>query len=466
MTTARKAFVLSFAAAALLLIVNCGEAASQQATIIIKPEQKLQVMSGWEATAQAAESYSPAFENYKERLFDEAVNDLGINRLRIELRAGAENSRDFFSAFEAKQINEQEWRAHYYEIINDNDDPFVINEKGFQFSELDSTIERVVLPVRKRLAARGETLFLNLNYVDFADWRGASNIRHNGNPEEYAEFILAAYRHMQAKYGFVPDAVEVILEPDNRTGWSGTDIGKAIAATAKRLQANGFKPAFIAPSTTNTANASIYIDEIALVPGAMQYVSEFSYHRYCCASEGILQRIADRAEKFGKKTAMLEWIGADYETLHEDLKIGRNSAWQQFTLAFNNQPDNGAQYFLIDDKNAKAPVLTVGSRTAFLRQYFRYIRSGAQRVGAETSNGNFDPLVFINTNGGYVVVVKAAAPGTVSVQNLPPGKYAVSYTTSRQRDVKAPESTLKAGETLKTGIPEAGVLSVYAVSAR
>jgi len=448
---------------ALLLVVNCGEAASQQATIKIKPEQKLQVMKGWEATAQAAESYSPAFDNYKEKLFDQTVNDLGINRLRIELRAGAENSRDYFSAFDSKQITEAEWRAHYYEIINDNADPFVLNENGFHFSELDSTIEKIVLPMRKRLAARGEALFLNLNYVDFADWRGASNIRHNGNPEEYAEFIVAAFRHMQTKYGFVPDAVEVILEPDNKTGWSGTDIGKAIVATAKRLQANNFKPAFIVPSTTNTANTSIYIDEIALVPGAMQYVSEFSYHRYCCASEGILQRITDRAEKFGKQTAMLEWIGADYETLHEDLKIGRNSAWQQFTLAFNNQPDNGAQYFLIDDKNVKDPVLTIGSRTAFLRQYFRYIRTGAQRVGAETTNANFDPLIFINTNGRYVVVVKAAAPGTVSVQNLPPGKYSLSYTTSKQADVKAPESTLQAGESFKASIPAAGVLTIYSV---
>jgi len=55
-------------AAVMLLVVNCGEAASQQATIKIKPEQKLQVMKGWEATAQAAESYSRAFDNYKEKL--------------------------------------------------------------------------------------------------------------------------------------------------------------------------------------------------------------------------------------------------------------------------------------------------------------------------------------------------------------------------------------------------------------
>ncbi|MEQ1762326.1 MAG: glycoside hydrolase family 30 beta sandwich domain-containing protein, partial [Pyrinomonadaceae bacterium] len=413
-----------------LAVVNCGQATPQQTVITLDPQQKFQMISGWEATAQAAESYSPAFANYKERLFQEAVNDLGINRLRLEIRSGAENPQDFFRAFEAGQINEEAWRSHYYEVMNDNDDPFTINPKGFTFSELDSTVEKIILPMRKLLSVRGESLFVNLNYIDFADWRGASNISHKSDPEEYAEFILAAYEHLQSKYGFVPDAVEVILEPDAKTGWTGTDIGRVMVATAKRLRANNFAPAFIVPSTTNAANAPIYIDEIAQVPDAMQYVKEFSYHRYCCVSPDVLKRIAERASKFGVGTGMLEWIGADQNTLHEDLKVGNNSSWQQYTLAFNNQPDNGAQYYLVDDKEKLRPTVTGGRRTAFLRQYFRYIRRGAVRIGAGSSNSSFDPVAFINANGNYVVVVKAVTPGTISFETLPPGKYGKSYTTA------------------------------------
>jgi hypothetical protein len=452
-----------FSAVALLTTVNCGEAAPQQAVIKIIPQQKFQIITGWEATAQAGESYSPAFEKYKQELFNEAVNDLGINRLRLEVRSGAENPKDFFTAFDSKQISEDEFRAHYYEVINDNDDPFLINPKGFQFSEIDSTIKRVVLPIKKLLAERGEKLFLNLNYLDFkGNWRGESNIRHNNNPEEYAEFILAVYQHMQTQYGFVPDAVEVILEPDSNAGWSGTEIGKVIAATADRLRKNNFEPAFITPSTTNAANAPIYIDEIANIPGAMKYITEFSYHRYCCASEEVLKRITDRSEKYGKQTAMLEWIGADYETLHQDLKIGRNSAWQQYTLAFPNEPDNGAQYFLIDDSDQNKPTLTLGNRTKFLRQYFRYIRSNAQRIGAESSNSNFDPLAFINSDGKYVAVIKADVPGTITITGLPFGNYGVSYTTSKETDVKSSDISFKQGETLNTNIPSAGVITIFA----
>jgi hypothetical protein len=452
---------LLFVIAALPAIINCGTIEPQQATIKLNPQQKFQTVTGWEATAQAGENFSAAFGVYKEKLLNDAVNDLGINRLRLEIRSGVENSADFFSAFAAKQINYKDWRQHHYEIINDNNDPFTINPKGFQFSEIDSTIEKIVLPIRKLLAQRGETLYLNLNYVDFSCCRGNSNIRHSNNPDEYAELILATYQHLQSKYGFVPDAVEVILEPDNKTGWSGTDIGKAIVATANRLRANGFKPAFIVPSTTNAANAPVFIDEIAQVPDAMKYVTEFSYHRYCCASDEVLQQIADRAKKYGKQTSMLEWIGADYNTLHQDLKIGQNSAWQQYTLAFNNQPDNGAQYYVVDDTNAEKPIVTIGSRTKFLRQYFRYIRANAQRIGVETTNTNFDPLAFINTNGKYVLVVKANVPGTISVQEFPSGKYGISYTTMNQSNVSAPDVTLKSGQTLNANIPSVGVLTIY-----
>lgn len=458
----KKSLNTIFIAALLLLVIDCGEATPQQVFIKIDPQQKFQIMTGWEATAQTGEHHSKAFDKYKEKLFDDAVNDLGINRLRLEIKSGVENPIDYFSQWQKGQITEQDYNAKRHEVINDNNDPNNINAKGFQFSEIDSTIEKVVLPIRKLLNERGETLYLNLNFVDFGKDRGNSDIRHSNNPEEYAELMLAAFQHLDTKYGLVPNAIEVILEPDNNTGWSGTDIGNAITATAKRMQANNFKPTFIVPSTTNAANAPIYIDEIAKVPNALNSISEFSYHRYCCASEEVLKRIADRGEKYGKQTAMLEWIGADYETLHQDLKIGQNSSWEQFTLAFPNEPDNGAQYYRIDDSDSNKPILTLGTRTKFLRQYFRYIRSGSQRIGAESSNSNFDPLAFINSDGKYVAVIKADVPGTIKIKGLPFGNYGVSFTTSKETDVKSSDISFKQGEVLTTNIPAAGVITIFA----
>jgi hypothetical protein len=427
-------------------------------TIALNHFIKYQTMVGWEAVAEAGQFYSPAWNNYKNALLDTAVNDLGINRLRVEIKSGVENPVDYFAQWRVGQITESQYNARRYEIINDNSDPNVINPNGFKWTSLDSTIDEVVLPMRQRLQARGETLWINVNYVDF----GSSAFEHKNTPAEYAEFVLATYQHLQSRYGFVPDSWEIVLEPEG-ANWSSVQVAQAIKAAGDLLTANNFTPRFVAPSTTSAANAPIYIDQIAQTTGAMKYVTEFSYHRYCCATETVLQNISNRATQFYKRTAMLEWIGADYNTLHQDLKSVRNSSWQQFTLAgpISWGPDNGDRYYIIDDTNTANPIITIGSRTKVLRQYFKFIRSGARRIEALTGNANFDPVAFINPNGKYVLVVKAMANGSFNVQGLPGGIYGIKYTTASQYNIDLPDLTITNGQALTTAIPNEGVLTIY-----
>jgi hypothetical protein len=202
-------------------------------------------------------------------------------------------------------------------------------------------MDKIVLPMRQRLQARGESLTINANFVDFKRAATGTTYQHKTSPAEYAELVLATYQHMQSKYGFVPDAWEVILEPDvSSANWTPTQVGQAIKAAGDRLAAAGFTPRFIAPSTTNgkqllpnNQGGNNWIGQIAAVPGAMQYIDTFAYHRYTSPTQAQTQIIAGLGAQYGKKTAMLEWIGADYNTLHMDLKDGNNSSWQQFTLA-------------------------------------------------------------------------------------------------------------------------------------
>jgi hypothetical protein len=391
-------------------------------------------------------------------LLDASVSDLGLSRIRLTIASGAENPTDYFAQWRAGQITESQYNAKRYEIINDDGDSNTINPAGFKWSQLDSTIETLVLPLQQRLNARGESLWVDLTYIDF----GSSTFEHKTSPAEYAEFVLATYRHVQSVYGFIPNTWGIVAEPDSSTAnWSASQVSQAIKAAGDKLAANGFTPAFTTPSTTNTANAPVFIDQIAQTSGAMQYVSEFSYHRYCCAADNILRDIANRAVQYNKQTAMLEWMGADYNTLHQDLKVARNSSWQQFTLAFPNQPDNGAQYYLINDSVPSNPIVTIGSRTKFFRQYFKFIRPGAQRIEALSINSNFDPLAFISTNGKYVVVVKASSGGTFGIQGLTPGTYGLKYTTATQYDIDLPDITIASGQALATNIPAAGVITIY-----
>ena len=156
---------------------------------------------------------------------------------------------------------------------------------------------------------------------------------------------------------------------------------------------------------------------------------------------------------------MLEHIGSGYEDLHKDLKLANNSAWQQFTLAFPAS-DNGGHYYTIGGSPGN-PTVNIGSRTKFLRQYFKFIREGAVRIKADSTNNNFDPVAFINKNGKYVVVVKANSGGAFTVGGLPAGPYGITYTTGSQYNQSMPDVTITGSQAVNANIPSGGVITIY-----
>jgi len=299
-------------------------------------------------------------------LFDLAVNDLGINRLRLEIKSGVENIHDYWSDYQAGRIDYKMWRCLRYSTINDNDDPLDINWKGFHFAQLDYLVDNLVLPTKRKVEENREKLFINLLYVAFTDQIAPGlTYHHCDSPEEYAEFVLATYLHLNDKYGWVPNAWEVILEPDNTPCWRGKQIGEAIVASARRLEENGFAPRFIAPSTTDMANVVPYFDAMRRVPGVQRFVIEFSHHRYKNVSDLYLQEIGNRALEYGINTSMLEHIGSGHEDLHKDLKTGRASAWEQYALAYQRfsppTEDDCGKYQPINDSNPEEPKIIIGT---------------------------------------------------------------------------------------------------------
>lgn len=443
------------------LTIACASSASvmQQSTITINHQITYQMINGWEATDQAGQiEFEQLFPKYRDALFEQTINDLGINRVRLEIFSGSENPVDYYSLFANGTINFQQWKDTWYQIVNDNGDPNTINPDGFHFNQLDTTIDRVVTPLMTLAAKRGEKLYINLNYVDFR----SSAFEHKDFPEEYGEFMLATFDHIRNKYGWSPDAIEVVLENDN-AGWSGNQIGRAIVAAGNRLRRAGFNPHFIGPSSTNMNNAITSFDEMILVPGIFDYLSEISYHRYGGANGANTQAIGSRALQNGVTAAHLELIGATFEDLHQDLTLGRNSAWAQYTIAWplSDGTDDGGKYYLINNSNPNQPDVLMGSRTKFLRQYFKYVRRGALRVEATADNNSFQPLAFVNADCSNVVVVRADAGGTMTIQGLPAGTYGIKYTTGSQFNIDAADVTITSGQAVNATIPSAGVITIY-----
>jgi O-glycosyl hydrolase len=444
--------------------------AEPDATITVNPAETHQTMRGWEVTARAWEMnkklnrFDATWELYRDEIMDRMVNELGINRIRIAVKSGFENPVDYWALFRDGKISYREYGKHFYEKINDNDDPFVANPDGFHFSALDYTVEQMLLPMRKRLEANGERLFVNLIYIDFGGPL-KSAMSHAQNPEEYAELIVRAFEHLKRRHGITPDALEITLEPENTDHWRGRQIGEAMVAAAKRLRQAGFNPQMIAPSTTAASATPRYFDELARVPGAVELLSELAYHRYRDASPNeILPEIVKRARKHGVETAMLEHVGGDVTELHADLTLGNASAWQQWGIATERgvrETDRGAYYYFRDAVAREGAGIKMAERTRGLAQYFRYVRAGAVRLSATANRSDVLPVAFRNRDGGIVVVAQAKQAGNITVLGLPAGTYAARYTTELETARELPASAVPAGGPLVGHLPAPGIITFF-----
>jgi len=427
--------------------------------IAVDPSTVYQTMRGWEAVDFAG---ARTVDVGALGLWPQ-VADLGINRVRLEVRSGSENPTDSYANWKAagwpgSGPEADTWRAKRYETINDNSSATSLNASGFHFSEVDDAVARMVTPLRNILNGRGEHLVVNLTYVAFTTQITSGQPYIHNNPAEYAEFMLAAFTHLQQTFGWVPDSIEIILEPENVPQWqSGVLIGQAIVATAAQLGAHGFTPEFIGPSTTCMGNAAAYLTGMLQVGGVPGLLKEVSYHRYCGASESNLQTLVSLAQQNGLATSMLEWwsLGNTVDTLLEDLKVGNNSAWQQGSFAGSGPTD----LF-----NISGSTISLAPTARYTQHYFHRVRLGARRIGATSTDGTFTPVAFTNVDGRTVVVVRATGGGTVTITGLPAGTYGTRYSTPAALNAALPDQTIGAGQAVTVAMPADGTFEVFATS--
>ena len=131
--------ILSILAMAVLCI-QTQTALADTVEITVNPKARYQTMAGWEVTARAMElgkqynHFDPEWHNFSGAMFDTLVNEIGVNRIRLSLRSGFENTTDFWSQFVKGEISYEDFKANFYNKVNDNNDPNATNSKGFQFS--------------------------------------------------------------------------------------------------------------------------------------------------------------------------------------------------------------------------------------------------------------------------------------------------------------------------------------------
>ena len=212
-------------------------------TIVVDPSERHQTIDGWAVNLRqweedkANDRYDRTSDLHLDLIYRFLADSVGINAVRLEIPSGMENRANRWTRFRAGDLSYREWQTTRFEKVNDNDDPAVADTTGFLFDGFDHRVEHMLLPLKRAVEARGEKLYVNVNYVDFK-WN-ASNVQgplsHADHPEEFAEFVLVYFERLRDKYGIVPDAFEVVLEPENTERWRGPTIGRALVAATDRL---------------------------------------------------------------------------------------------------------------------------------------------------------------------------------------------------------------------------------------
>lgn len=446
--------------------------AFSQTEVTIDSTITFQTIDGWEAVSNPLEA-SPVRDTllpYIDSLINIAINDVGITRLRYSLKSGVEDSVDYFTRLMDKKITYDEYKLYRYSKVNDNSDPFKINASGFQYSGFQDNLDNLIIPFKKKVEKNGEQFYFNLCFVDFVN---QSSFHHSSNSEEYAEFMTSAWLFMDSLYGFTPDGLEVILEPDNADIWNKTHISPSITATGDRLSELGYNPEFIAPSVLNLGSVPDYINEIALNSKALDYLNVISYHRYAGNDNTTAQReIVNLAEQYDKKTSMLEYdYNGDVNELHYDLKYNNVTAWTKYALMFKS--NEKFAYVYVDATDKLNPVFGICDQTKYLRQYFKFIRPGAIRIEAGTSNCLINPVAFMNNSGNQVVVIKAEQRDSIRIHGLKNDEYGIKYTLGNYDwggvaptyyDIDIQNQTISTGETLAFTMPGKGIVTIYGVN--
>jgi glucosylceramidase len=122
----------------------------------------------------------------------------------------------------------------------------------------------------------------------------------------------------------------------------------------------------------------------------------------------------------------------------EDLLYADVSAWSRFSLAGpSGGPEAGGQYFYVD---TAAATFKYRSSTWPLRQFFKYVRPGAVRVQASSSDPAVTAVAFRRRQGGFVVVANTSGQIHLSITGLPAGSYGVTWA---DREGAKPDSMVR-----------------------
>jgi O-glycosyl hydrolase len=378
--------------------------------------------------------------------------------------------------------------------VNDNADPFVINNAGFDFGRpfqfavneplIDPVAEyqQVILPFKARVESRGEPFSTYVSPI----YDHGSFPAHWHDPEEYAEFAEAYHAWAKVKFNFTPGYWVIVNEPDAPFFGAGRELERDVIAVGARLKARGYSTRIQAVETISPHAGQM--QSVLANPAARQYVGLLSFHSYDYRTGrvprfGRRNVIRELARQYGLRTAMTEvcckgaWNGSYAHALgwardiYWNLTEADASVWEPLSLAFTCSTagcsSGGGSPIMIDTDHSRYFKLAAYFG---LRQFSHHIRPGYQRLGVTCSRctssssvgQNLKPVAFEGPSGKMVVVVVNDQPSAqnIGLAGLPAGAYDITgVSPGATSGMIFPPVVIAPGQTLPFTLPAQAIVT-------
>ncbi len=374
-------------------------------TITLDPATKHQVIRGWSCNPH----YLEGPREQREQVIYDAVNELGINRVRWQQPNG-------------NRSNMRRW-----EWENDNGDPEATDYSRLNTADADRFVQAYLLPFKRLVEARGEPFELWLSPSFFR--RGSTGdvpafLLHS--PGEYAEFATSFILYLKRKYGITTIHYSICNEAGNNNAFSPRVVIEMTKVLGERLAALGLPTKGQFSDGINARVTWRYIQAGKDDPDLWKHVQVLSYHWYGGKNQEAMALIRDFARRHGMLTAQSEFMHLTIDHLYDDLTIGGVSYWSIYGLG---GPGRGQNYhFGLDGTSFRR-----GRHFWNFRQVTHYVRPGAVRIEARSSQPAVRPLAFVRDGRATVVLINTSRPyreREVAVVGLEPGRYGLSHSVA------------------------------------
>jgi O-glycosyl hydrolase len=403
-----------------LILAGLSLTAARAADVVIDPSQTFQTIEGWgtssdelggQCGANVLQFGQAIADPVNHQLIDYLTDDLGLTGSRItELGTRLDGGG------------------------NDHGDCDAIDWTLFQPGFMAAINGPYMTYFANRVRAEGcqPCFYSSTGYASLASDHKPWVLHH---PGERAQRIWSSALYWKRTFGIDVNYVVIVNEPGSGDGWPWTPpmLADAIKALGPRLAAHGLATKIQYDEGVSPQSAWNQIVPLQNDAEIWPCVGRLSYHHYGTA-DPYRCYIRDFGRLKGIRTAQTEMDPNHVNDLYEDLTSGGVSYWET-SFSFSNLLRAGAGHTSYTPAGSYFP----------LRQVLHYVRPGAVRIGAASSDPSLRVLAF--ARGGRETVIfwnNTGGPAqTVELRGLVPGTYGLSQARLNGDGVTTPDPSFE-----------------------